>query len=98
MSQNQSDATIEVSGVGRTYVRGKKSVQALSGIDLSIRQGEFVTLFGPSGCGKSTLLRMIVGLEDITDGELRIDDRVVNDKAPKDRNLAMVFQNYALYP
>ncbi len=55
-------------------------------------------LVGPSGCGKSTLLRMIVGLEDISDGELKIADEVVNDKAPKDRNLAMVFQNYALYP
>src|SRR5699024_11596371 len=53
---------------------------------------------GPSGCGKSTLLRMIVGLEDITDGELRIDGKVVNDLAPRDRDLAMVFQNYALYP
>ena len=65
---------------------------------LEIQDGEFVILVGPSGCGKSTALRMIAGLEDITEGELRIGDEVVNDKAPKDRDIAMVFQNYALYP
>ena len=67
-------------------------------MSLEIEDGEFVILVGPSGCGKSTALRMIAGLEDITDGELRIGDEVVNDKAPKDRDIAMVFQNYALYP
>ena len=67
-------------------------------MSLEIHDGEFVILVGPSGCGKSTALRMIAGLEDITDGELRIGDEVVNDKAPKDRDIAMVFQNYALYP
>jgi multiple sugar transport system ATP-binding protein len=67
-------------------------------VDLDIADGEFVILVGPSGCGKSTLLRMIVGLEDISDGEMKIGDDVVNDLAPKDRDLAMVFQNYALYP
>ncbi|WP_029291228.1 ABC transporter ATP-binding protein [Cellulomonas sp. HZM] len=71
---------------------------AVKGVSLDIADGEFVILVGPSGCGKSTLLRMIVGLEDITSGELRIGDEVVNDKAPRDRHLAMVFQNYALYP
>ena len=67
-------------------------------MNLEIADGEFVILVGPSGCGKSTALRMIAGLEDITDGELRIGGEVVNDKAPKDRDIAMVFQNYALYP
>src|SRR5205823_11342786 len=67
-------------------------------MDLQIGDGEFVILVGPSGCGKSTALRMIAGLEDITGGELRIGDEVVNDRAPKDRDIAMVFQNYALYP
>ena len=67
-------------------------------MDLTIEDGEFVILVGPSGCGKSTALRMIAGLEDISDGELRIGGEVVNEKAPKDRDIAMVFQNYALYP
>ncbi|MBM3545996.1 MAG: sn-glycerol-3-phosphate ABC transporter ATP-binding protein UgpC [Alphaproteobacteria bacterium] len=68
------------------------------GIDLDIGDGEFVVLVGPSGCGKSTTLRMIAGLEDLTDGEIRIGDRIVNRLEPKDRNIAMVFQNYAIYP
>ena len=71
---------------------------AVKGVSLDIKDGEFVILVGPSGCGKSTVLRMIVGLEDITSGDLEIDGTRVNDKAPRDRNLAMVFQNYALYP
>jgi multiple sugar transport system ATP-binding protein len=71
---------------------------AVDDLSLDIAEGEFVILVGPSGSGKSTVLRMIVGLEDITDGEIFIGDRLVNDKAPRDRNLAMVFQNYALYP
>ncbi len=71
---------------------------AVSDVSLDIADGEFVILVGPSGCGKSTILRMIVGLEDITEGDLYIGDQRVNDKAPRDRNLAMVFQNYALYP
>lgn len=70
----------------------------LRGIDLEIRDGEFLVLVGPSGCGKSTLLRTIAGLESITDGELKIGERVVNQVAPKDRDIAMVFQSYALYP
>jgi multiple sugar transport system ATP-binding protein len=72
--------------------------EAVKGINLEISDGEFVILVGPSGCGKSTALKMIAGLEDITDGELRIGDKVVNELAPKDRDIAMVFQNYALYP
>ena len=72
--------------------------QAVRGIDLDISDKEFVVLVGPSGCGKSTTLRMIAGLEDITDGEIRVDGEIVNDVPPKDRDMAMVFQNYALYP
>ena len=73
-------------------------VEALKGIDIDIEDGQFVVLVGPSGCGKSTLLRMIAGLETISDGDILIGDTVVNDLAPKDRDIAMVFQNYALYP
>ncbi|QFU17162.1 ABC transporter ATP-binding protein [Microvirga thermotolerans] len=73
-------------------------VAIIKGVDIDIRDGEFVILVGPSGCGKSTLLRMIAGLEDITEGEIRIGSRVVNDVPPKDRDIAMVFQSYALYP
>jgi len=74
------------------------SVKVLHGIDLEIKDGEFVVLVGPSGCGKSTLLRMIAGLESISDGVIEIADRAVNNVAPKNRDIAMVFQNYALYP
>src|SRR5438067_7219745 len=72
--------------------------QVIHGVDISIADGEFVVLVGPSGCGKSTLLRMIAGLESITGGEIRIGERVVNHVPPKERDIAMVFQNYALYP
>ena len=88
-------AAISMKGLTKRYPDG---TAAVSDIDLDIADGEFVILVGPSGCGKSTLLRMIVGLEDISEGELTIGGEVVNGKAPKDRNLAMVFQNYALYP
>ena len=71
---------------------------AVEDFDLDIQDKEFIVFVGPSGCGKSTTLRMVAGLEDITEGELKIDGEVVNDKAPKDRDIAMVFQNYALYP
>jgi multiple sugar transport system ATP-binding protein len=81
--------------VWKTYPGGAEAVRSF---DLQIRDGEFMVLVGPSGCGKTTLLRMIAGLEEITKGEVRIDDRVVNDVPPKDRDIAMVFQNYALYP
>src|SRR5471030_518955 len=70
----------------------------IHGVDVAIRDGEFVVLVGPSGCGKSTLLRMIAGLENITSGEISIGGRVVNNLPPKERDVAMVFQNYALYP
>src|SRR6201991_2157976 len=72
--------------------------EAVKDMNLDIGDGEFMILVGPSGCGKSTALRMIAGLEDITSGELKIGDEVVNDRSPKDRDIAMVFQNYALYP
>jgi multiple sugar transport system ATP-binding protein len=74
------------------------AVPVIHGVDIAIGDGEFVVLVGPSGCGKSTLLRMIAGLENITRGEIRIGERVVNDLPPKERDVAMVFQNYALYP
>jgi multiple sugar transport system ATP-binding protein len=82
-------------GLGKIYEDGTRAV---GNLDLEINDGEFLVLVGPSGCGKSTVLRMIAGLEDITEGTMMIGDRVVNDVAPKDRDIAMVFQNYALYP
>ena len=82
----------------RKVVKNYEGTPAVRGIDLDIADKEFVVLVGPSGCGKSTTLRMIAGLEDITDGEVMIGGEVVNDVPPKDRNIAMVFQNYALYP
>ena len=72
--------------------------EVVHGVNLEIHDREFIVLVGPSGCGKSTILRMIAGLEKITEGTILIDDRVINDVAPKDRGIAMVFQNYALYP
>lgn len=75
-----------------------KGVVAVQDFNLDIRDKEFIVLVGPSGCGKSTTLRMIAGLEDISEGELYIDGKIMNDVAPKDRDIAMVFQNYALYP
>jgi multiple sugar transport system ATP-binding protein len=88
-------ASIKLDKVSKRYGDGFEAVKS---IDLEIADGEFMILVGPSGCGKSTALRMIAGLEDISDGELRIGDEVVNDRAPKDRDIAMVFQSYALYP
>src|SRR5262249_15253751 len=72
--------------------------EVIHGVNAEVADGEFVVIVGPSGCGKSTLLRMVAGLEIITGGEIRIGDRLVNDLEPKDRDIAMVFQNYALYP
>ncbi len=88
-------ASVTLSNVSKTFAGG---IRVLTGIDLQIEDGEFAVLVGPSGCGKSTLLRAIAGLEDVTGGEIRIGDRVVNDVAPRDRDIAMVFQSYALYP
>ncbi len=89
-------ASITFSKVVKKYEGAKEST--VKGIDLFINDKEFVVLVGPSGCGKSTSLRMVAGLEDITEGEIKIDETVVNDLPPKDRDIAMVFQNYALYP
>ena len=86
---------INISNVGKIYPNGTR---ALEDVNIEINDGEFVVLVGPSGCGKTTLLRMVAGLEDITEGEISIADKVVNEIAPKDRDIAMVFQNYALYP
>jgi multiple sugar transport system ATP-binding protein len=88
-------AEIRLDGVTKRYPDGTEGVKDL---DLDIGDGEFMILVGPSGCGKSTALRMVAGLEEITQGELTIGGRRVNDVAPKDRDIAMVFQNYALYP
>ena len=88
-------AEIKLDNVTKRFPDGYEAVKDMS---LEIEDGEFMILVGPSGCGKSTALRMIAGLEDITDGELRIGGDVVNELAPKDRDIAMVFQNYALYP
>ncbi|KAA0596985.1 sn-glycerol 3-phosphate transport system ATP-binding protein [Azospirillum lipoferum] len=87
-------ATVEIRNVRKSY----GPVEAIKGIDIAIQDGEFLVLLGPSGCGKSTLLRMVAGLEGITGGQIAIGGRVVNDLDPKDRDIAMVFQNYALYP
>jgi multiple sugar transport system ATP-binding protein len=87
-------ASVAISGVTKAF----GAVRIIHGVDIAIGDGEFVVLVGPSGCGKSTLLRMIAGLENITSGEIRIGPRLVNRLPPKERDVAMVFQNYALYP
>ena len=87
-------ASVTIDGVRKSY----GSVEVLHGVSVDIAEGEFVVLVGPSGCGKSTLLRMLAGLEHITAGRVLIGERVVNDLPPEERDIAMVFQNYALYP
>ena len=88
-------AEIVLKDVQKSYTR---ELRVIHGVNAAIADGEFIVIVGPSGCGKSTLLRMIAGLETITSGEISIGGRVVNQVEPKDRNIAMVFQNYALYP
>src|SRR3954454_143295 len=88
-------ASIAFEDVSKVFPDGTRAVD---GLDLAVQDGEFTILVGPSGSGKSTALRMVAGLEDASSGEISIGDRVVNDVAPKDRDIAMVFQSYALYP
>jgi sn-glycerol 3-phosphate transport system ATP-binding protein len=88
-------ATVTLEGLGKTYAGG---IDAVSGVDLDVADGELIVIVGPSGCGKSTLLRMVAGLETITTGNLMIDGKTVNRLEPAERDIAMVFQNYALYP
>src|SRR5512138_482364 len=87
-------ASVTLSGVRKSF----GSTEVVHGVDIAIADGEFCVLVGPSGCGKSTVLRMVAGLEEVSGGEILIGDRVVNDVPPKDRDIAMVFQSYALYP
>ncbi|MBU3712916.1 MAG: sn-glycerol-3-phosphate ABC transporter ATP-binding protein UgpC [Limnohabitans sp.] len=91
-------ASIQLEGLVKRYGHGPRSVQVLHGVHAEIHDGEFVVIVGPSGCGKSTLLRMVAGLEEISEGSLRIGGRLVNTLEPAERDIAMVFQNYALYP
>src|SRR5262245_36268902 len=87
-------ASVEIQNVRKAY----GDFETIKGVSVEVPDGSFVVLVGPSGCGKSTLLRMIAGLEEITSGAIRIGGRVINDVEPKNRDIAMVFQNYALYP
>src|ERR1019366_6927263 len=91
-------ASVTLRGVRKVYQQGSRDVTAVHGVDLEVADGELVVLVGPSGCGKSATLRMVAGLESISSGELRIDGRLVNDVPANDRDIAMVFQSYALYP
>ena len=87
-------ASIKLDNVKKSF----GPVNVINGVDLDIKSREFIVFVGPSGCGKSTLLRLVAGLEDITSGDLLFDDKVVNELAPAERGIAMVFQSYALYP
>ena len=91
-------ASINLNNLTKSYGSGTKSLQVIHGVTAAVADHEFIVIVGPSGCGKSTLLRMVAGLEDITGGEISIGNRVVNKLEPAERDIAMVFQNYALYP
>jgi sn-glycerol 3-phosphate transport system ATP-binding protein len=91
-------AAIQLSNIVKRYGSGRTMLQVIHGVNADIADREFIVIVGPSGCGKSTLLRMVAGLEEITEGEIRIGERVVNHLEPAERDIAMVFQNYALYP
>jgi len=88
-------ARVDLKSVRKTYPNG---AEAIRGVDMAIDDGELIVFVGPSGCGKSTLLRMVAGLESITDGDISIDEKRINEVSPSERDVAMVFQNYALYP
>ena len=91
-------ASVQLNDVVKRYGHGKTANQVIHGVNVDIADGEFIVIVGPSGCGKSTLLRMVAGLEEISSGEISIGGRVVNELEPAERDIAMVFQNYALYP
>jgi sn-glycerol 3-phosphate transport system ATP-binding protein len=91
-------ASLSFRNVIKQYHQGKQSLQVIHGVNAEVADGEFIVIVGPSGCGKSTLLRMVAGLEEISGGEILIGERIVNQLEPADRDIAMVFQNYALYP
>ncbi len=91
-------ASIQLKNVVKKYGKGKQELQVIHGVNAEVADREFIVIVGPSGCGKSTLLRMVAGLEEISGGEIAIGDRVVNNLEPAERDIAMVFQNYALYP
>ncbi|MBC7547442.1 MAG: ATP-binding cassette domain-containing protein, partial [Polaromonas sp.] len=91
-------ASLSLRNIVKRYGSGKAALQVLQGITAEITDHEFIVIVGPSGCGKSTLLRMVAGLEEITEGTISIGGSVVNDLEPSERDIAMVFQNYALYP
>ena len=91
-------ASISLRKIVKRYGSGPKANQVIHGISAEIADGEFIVIVGPSGCGKSTLLRMVAGLEQVSAGEIAIGARIVNEVEPADRDIAMVFQNYALYP
>ena len=88
-------SSVKLENINKSYT---KDVPIIRNLNLNISSGEFAVIVGPSGCGKSTLLRLIAGLEEVTDGEIFVDDNRVTTMVPKDRNISMVFQNYALYP
>src|SRR3954468_17840721 len=91
-------ASITLKDVVKRYGKGKGELQVIHGVNAEVADREFIVIVGPSGCGKSTLLRMVAGLEEISGGEIDIGGRVVNELEPAERDIAMVFQNYALYP
>ena len=91
-------ASITLRKVIKRYGSGKTALQVIHGVSAEVADGEFIVIVGPSGCGKSTLLRMVAGLEEVSGGDICIGERVVNDLEPAERDIAMVFQNYALYP